>query len=218
MGNGERTAAPRAHVLTARVRPPARAQLTRALAAAALALTGVAVAGCGSGGTHPSSTTNAAATTASKAASTATPTSSSTTATAPTNAATARFAAQARVICQSMSAREKSLKRRQETLKGHSLAAIEREFASLAGELADLSTAAGSRLAKLPRPAADAAAIERLLSAFASEANDVRAISKAVTSGESTAGEQATQELKDTASANAAEARRLGLEDCIGSE
>ena len=128
----------------------------------------------------------------------------------------AQFAARAETICRSLSAQEKPLKARQELIKHLSVAASEKAFIKLVGELVDFSNTAGSKLKALPRPAADAAKIEQLLEAFRGQTADVAEIARAVSHQETANGEAAAASLKRSVDNNSSAAEGLGLKECIG--
>ena len=154
----------------------------------------LALAGCGSSSTNTSTAQTTAGSATTKA----------------------QFAAKAEVICQRLTAQEKPLKARQESIKHLSVAASEKAFIKLVGELVDFSNAAGSKLKALPRPSADAAKIEQLLEAFRAETADVAEIARAVSHQETANGEAAAASLKRSVDNNTSAAEGLGMKECIG--
>jgi len=149
----------------------------------------------------------------------ATPTTTAHTTASPQGTTTkARFVAQAQAICRTLSEQEKPLKARQAALKGLPPETADTAFVSLVQQVVALSRAAESKLRALPRPAGDAHAIERLMSALSEEATDASGIAKAADNQESGLGEAAELALKRSVAANSALAAAYGMSDCIGSE
>jgi hypothetical protein len=137
----------------------------------------------------------------------------------PTGVSTkAQFVTQAQAICQGLSASEKPLKARQETLKSLPSAAADKLFVSLVDQVVKLSRAADSRLEALARPADDSSAISKLLAGFTAEINDAVGIARAARSEESTSGEASEDALKRSIAANIAAAGAFGMRACFGSE
>ena len=141
-----------------------------------------------------------------------------TTAPASTGATTtkAHYIALAEEICATLVARERPLRVRQESLRSLSGAAAGQTFVALAQQVVALSRAASAKLAAIPPPAADRAAVEKLLSSFAAEITDATAIADAAAKQESTPGEDAETALRRSIAANAALADELGMRGCIG--
>jgi hypothetical protein len=135
-----------------------------------------------------------------------------------TAATKAHFVAQAERICSTLATDEQPLKTRQESLKGLPVATADKAFVSLVHQVVALSQTAASKLGSLPRPAQDAAAIEKLLSSFSQETSEATSIADAASRQESTAGEAAEDALKRSASKNRVLAQEYGMQDCIGSE
>src|ERR1700677_2608595 len=135
-------------------------QLRPALVLLASVLT-VLCAGCGASNSHVASVHAGAEST-------------------PTGVSTrAQFVAQAQQICQTLSAQEKPLRARQETLKSLPTATADKLFVSLVDQVVTLSRAAERKLAALPRPPSDARAISKLLAGFSEEIKDAGAIANA---------------------------------------
>jgi hypothetical protein len=130
----------------------------------------------------------------------------------------AQFIAQAERICSALATDERPLKARQESLKGLPVASADAAFVSLVHQVIALSHTAASKLGALPRPAQDAAAIEKLLSSFSEETGEAKSIADAASRQESTAGEAAEDALRRSVAKNRALAAEYGMKDCIGSE
>lgn len=160
-------------------------------------LAGLLFSGCGSGGTG--------------------------TATAPASAShalstRAHFTEQAEAVCRTLSQEAKPLRARQESLRGLPAAAAAGAFVSLARESVAISQAAEGKLRALPRPPADAHAIEQLLRTFSGEVTDATAIARAAANQESALGEAAEGALKKSAQNNIGLADEYGMRLCIASE
>jgi hypothetical protein len=173
-----------------------RDQLRPALALAAV-LAGLLCSGCGSSST-PTITTHANG--------------------ADATATKAQFIAQAEHICSTLATDELPLKARQESLKKLPAAAADKAFVSLVHQLVALSRTAAAKLAALPRPAQDAAAIEKLLSSFSEETSEATSIADAASRQESAPGEAAEDALRRSVAKNRVLAEQYGMKDCIGSE
>jgi hypothetical protein len=130
----------------------------------------------------------------------------------------AHFVAQAEAICRKLSAQEQPLKARQATLRELPNSTAEKIFVSLAHQVVTVSRAADGKLRALPRPAADAHAIEMLLTGFSEEVADASEIASAAVSEENNLAEGAEQGLKRSVAENSAAAAEYGMKDCIGSE
>lgn len=128
------------------------------------------------------------------------------------------FVAQADAICRKLSAQEQPLKARQATLRELPNSTAGKIFVSLARQVVTVSRAADGKLRALPRPAADAHAIEMLLTGFSEEVADVSEIASAAVSEENNLAEGAEQGLKRSVAENSAAAAEYGMKDCIGSE
>jgi hypothetical protein len=176
------------------MRDPLRAALGLATVLAALVC-----AGCGS-----SSTSDTNAQTSNSASS--------------STATKAQFVTQAEAICRTLSAQERPLKTRQESLKGLSPDLADTAFVAIVEKVIAYSHAAGGKLATIPRPAADAQAIEKLLSSFSEETAEAKAIGQAARKQESGAGEDAQDALRKTIDANLPQADAYGMKDCIAAE
>jgi hypothetical protein len=180
------------------------AQLRRTLGLAiAIVLPVLALAGCGGGGSGTSNTT------AHTAVSTSTQTAATT---------KALFVAQAEGVCRALNAQEAPLKGRQASLKGLSPTAADKAFVSLVHQVVDLSHTAIGRLRALPRPPADAAAIDRLLAGLTEETTDANGIAVAAAAQESNSGEAAEDALRRSIADNRSLAAAYGMKDCFGSE
>jgi hypothetical protein len=176
------------------------AQLRRALGLA-IAVPVLALAGCGSGGTS-STTPSTSAHTSTQQAATTKP----------------HFIAQAESVCRALSAQEAPLKSRQASLKGLAPSAADKAFVALVHRVVYLSRAAIGRLRALPRPPADAAAIDRLLTGLTEEATDANGIAVAAVAQESNSGEAAEDALRRSVADNRRLADEYGMKDCFGSE
>jgi hypothetical protein len=180
------------HAMPARLRP--------ALGLAA-GLASVLLSGCGSSGT-PTTSAHAGE-------------SVSVTGTQSTKA---HFVAQAEAACRTLTAQEQPLKARQNSLKGLSAEASDKVFVSIAREVVTFSRSADEKLRALPRPPADAHAIEGLLASFAQEITDTSDIAAAAANQNGTIGEDAEDALKKSIAANSTLAASYGMKDCIGGE
>jgi hypothetical protein len=180
------------HAMPARLRPALGL-------AAGLAI--VSLSGCGSSGT---STTSAHA--------------SESVAITGTQSTKAHFIAHAEAVCHTLSKQEKPLKARQESLKGLSAEASDKVFVSIARQVVTFSRAADEKLQELPRPPADAHAIEGLLASFAQEITDTSDIAAAAANQNGTIGEDAENALKKSIAANSTLAATYGMKDCTGGE
>ena len=169
---------------------------TTAIALPAMLLA-LVCAGCGSSGTP---TTNAGS---SAAASTATK---------------AQFIARAESICATLSAQEKPLKVRQEALKGLPVATADKEFVSLVHQLVVFSKTATAKLQSLPKPAHNAQAIEKLLTALSVETTAATDIAYSASRQESSTGEADEQALRRSIANNSTLAAQYGMKVCIGGE
>ena len=177
------------------MRDPLRAVLGLAAVLAALVC-----AGCGSSST---SGTNAHTSGSASTSSTATK---------------AQFVAQAEAVCRTLSAQERPLKTRQESLKGLSPDLADTAFVAIVEKVIAYSQAASGKLAAIPRPAADGQAVEKLLSSFSEETAEAKAIGQAARKQESGAGEDAQDALRKTIDANLPQAAAYGMKDCIAAE
>ena len=126
----------------------------------------------------------------------------------------AQFVAQAEVICRKLSAQEKPLEASQATLTGSGSSA--NSFASLAHQVVELSQAAETKLKALPRPTADAAAIETLLASFTQDVADANALAQAAVKEESSAGEAAEGALRRSIADHGQLASEYGMKLCTG--
>jgi hypothetical protein len=130
----------------------------------------------------------------------------------------AQFVTQAQAICRTLSAQEKPLKARQESLKGLSPDLADTTFVAIVEKVIAYSRAASSKLAAVPRPPADAEAVEKLLSSFSEETAEAKAIGQAARKQESSAGEDAQDALRKTIDENLPQAETYGMRDCIAAE
>jgi hypothetical protein len=130
----------------------------------------------------------------------------------------AQFIARAAAVCRGVRAQEEPLKVREESLKKLPEIVAGREFVSLAGKAAAISRAADERLRALPRPPADAQAIQRLLQAYSEEATDATAIASAAIRQESGPGEAAAGALARSIALHRAPAKSLGMGGCFAFE
>jgi hypothetical protein len=128
------------------------------------------------------------------------------------------FVAQAQAICRTLTAQEKPLRAREESLKGLSAESADTVFIALVHQLVKLTRATGQRIGALPRPAGDSQAVEKLVNALSEEASEAEGIAKAADNQESVLGEVAERALKRTVSTNSARATEFGMKECIGSE
>lgn len=168
----------------------------RAALGLAAALAGIGAAGCGSTSSHPASGAPTAA----------------------TRQAEARFIAGAQAICRAVSAQQKPLRARQESLKSLPPAVSDRDFVALADEVVTLSSSAYTHLSALPRPAGERAEIEKLLAAYQGQTRDAANLAYAVAHKEDPVGEAAAGALKHSIEVNAHEAARLGMGACMEGE
>jgi hypothetical protein len=157
--------------------------------AAAAAL---AISGCGAGSAHTSASQQS------------------------TPSGASRFAAQAEHICARVSAEEAPLKARQEALKRVTAGSPQRAFVALAHQLVAISRAAKAKLEALPRPAGDETKIATLLTVYGDEIADVATLASAVANQEGPTGEGAESALKRAIAVSRGEAKRFGLERCMG--
>ena len=130
----------------------------------------------------------------------------------------AHFIAQAGAICGTLNKQEQPLKARQESLKGQSSASAGDAFVSLARQFVAAARAANNKLDALPRPAADAQSIEKLLMGFSVEIGDASTIAVAAAKQESNLGEGAENSLRRSIARTAGLADAYGMKLCIGSE
>jgi hypothetical protein len=175
-------------------RPP---RPTPGLLAVALSLAiALLCAGCGSGGSPTTTGAGAAANAATKA----------------------QFIAHADAICATLTAEEKPLRTRQESLKGLPVATADREFVSLVHQLVAFSHTAATKLQALPRPTADAHPIDGLIATFSLETSEANSIADAASRQESSTGEADQDALRRSIAANRALAAEYGMKDCISGE
>ncbi len=130
-------------------------------------------------------------------------------------AAPAQFIAAASAICQGVGRQEQPLRAREESLKSLPVARADEEFVSLARQAAAISQTAEGRLSALPRPAADAQAIQQLLLAYAEESREASSIASAAAHQEAGRGEDAAGALARSIALHAASAKKLGMGDCF---
>ncbi len=149
---------------------------------------------------------------------TSTTTSNTVSASSPGAATRAQFVARAEAVCHALTAQERPLRARQESLKGLAPAAAQTTFVSLARQVVALSRATAGELEALPRPAADRAAIEKLLRAYSEETADVSNLAEAAAHQDAALGEQAQRVLKRSIAANIELASTFGMKSCLGSE
>jgi hypothetical protein len=135
-----------------------------------------------------------------------------------TQSTKAHFIAHAEAACRTLSAQEQPLKARQESLKGLPAEASDKAFVSIARQVVTFSRKADEELRALPRPPADARAIEGLLASFAQEITDTSDIAAAAANQNGTIGEDAEDALKKSIAANSTLAAAYGMKDCIGGE
>lgn len=158
-------------------------------------LSAFALAGCGSGGSHSSSADTAGAATSA-----------------------ARFVSSARGICAKLVTQEQPLRAREKTLDELPPSARNTAYVSIATSIVKLSRAAYGKLHALPRPGADAEAIESLLTAYGNEVTDVSYMAGAVAHQENSNGEAAAASLKRSIASNKRAAERFGVIGCMGAE
>jgi hypothetical protein len=168
---------------------------SRAALGLLIALAALAVSGCGGASTKTSS---AAASSAS--------------------VSPARFVTAASTICEGVRRQLQPLKARQESLKKLPAAAGAREFVALAHEVATIARAAEAKLQALPRPSADASAIEQVLQAYSAQATDASNLAIAAAHQESTPGEDFAGAIAKSVALHGAAAKRLGMGGCFGVE
>jgi hypothetical protein len=168
----------------------------------AAVLAALVCAGCGSSSTATSST-NAKTSGSTSASSTATK---------------AQFVSRAEAVCRTLSAQEKPLEARQAALKGLSPDLADEAFLAIVDKVIAYSQTAAGKLAAIPRPAADAQAIEKLLSSFSLETADAKVIQEAARKQESGPGEDAQDALRKTIDDNLPQAEAYGMRDCIAAE
>jgi hypothetical protein len=130
----------------------------------------------------------------------------------------AQFVVQAARICQKVRAQNAPLKARSESLKALPEIEADKAFVSIAREAAAISRAAVEKLRALPRPPADAQAIDGLLRAYSEESGYAGEIAKAAASEESTPGEAAASALAKSIALHSTAAKRLGMGDCFDLE
>jgi hypothetical protein len=174
----------------------------------ALALGALGLAGCG--GSHATTVTVTTGSVAAAAASGA-----------GGDAGAAQFVAQATRICEGVRTQQAPLKGREEALKGQlgrSAASADLAFSSLASQAAAIAQAALGRLAALPRPPAEAQAIEQVLQAYSEQVGDARTIAAASASRQNSRGEAAAGALGRSVLTHSAAARKLGMGECFGLE
>jgi len=174
---------------------PHRPRAAPGLAAALLALA-VSLSACGGSGAPGASAPAKASSAASKAG----------------------FIAAAQAICRSLTAQEAPLRTRQESLKGLPTTTADSAFVALARHVAALSQSAGRKLQALPRPPADAGAIDRLSSDFSQDAAFVLNIADAAVKQEGTVGEADEDALKRSLAADRRLAQAYGMQECFGAE
>lgn len=167
--------------------------LASALSAVLLALV---CAGCGSNSAPTTAANTSAASAATKA----------------------QFIAHAQSICATLSAQEKPLRARQETLKGLPVATADKEFVSLVHQLVAFSRTAATKLALLAKPSQDAPSINKLLTSLSVESTEAADIAAAASRQESNTGEADEQALRKSIANSRALAAEYGMKDCIGGE
>ncbi len=151
----------------------------------------------------------------SSSSTTSTPASPATQSTAGT-ATKAEFIAQAEAICRSLSAAEKPLEAQQAALKGEATATSGGAFVTIARKVVALSRATDAKLHALPRPPADARAIDTLLASFTEDVNFANELAQAAAKQESSIGEAAERGLRNSISRNAQLADAYGMKVCTG--
>jgi hypothetical protein len=166
----------------------------------AAVLAALVCAGCGSSSTSGTSTNTSASTAGSS------------------TATKAQFVAQAEAVCRTLSAQEKPLEARQQALKGLSPDLADEAFLTIVDKVIAYSQATATKLAAIPRPTADAQAIEKLLSSFSLETADAKVIQEAARKQESGPGEDAQDALRKTIDDNLPQAEAYGMRDCIAAE
>jgi hypothetical protein len=125
------------------------------------------------------------------------------------------FVARAADICESAGAQAKPLKAREEALKGQPVASATPAFAALVRQGATIARGAYERLRALPKPPADASAIQQLLQSYAEETNDAADIANAAAHKENSLGEAISQALSRLISERLAVAKSFGMGDCF---
>ncbi|HTU77675.1 MAG TPA: hypothetical protein VMF09_02830 [Solirubrobacteraceae bacterium] len=130
-------------------------------------------------------------------------------------AARREFVAHAAAICARAGAQAKPLKAHEEALKGQPVASATPAFVSLARRAMAIALAAYERLRALPRPPADASAVQQLLQAYAEETSDAGDIANAAAHKENSLGEAVSQALGKSVSRNLAAAKRFGMGECF---
>jgi hypothetical protein len=130
----------------------------------------------------------------------------------------AQFVAAASSICEGVRKQELPLKTREESLKKLPATAGAKEFVALAHEAATISRAAEAKLQALPRPSADASAIEQVLQAYSAQATDASNLAIAAAHQESTPGEDFAGAIAKSVALHGAAAKRLGMGGCFGVE
>jgi hypothetical protein len=166
----------------------------------AVALAALVCAGCGSSSTSGTSTHTSGSASVSS------------------TATKAQFVARAEAACRTLSAQEKPLEARQEALKDLSPDLADEAFVTIVDKVIAYSQSAARELAAIPRPAADAQAIEKLLSSFSVETADAKVIEQAARKQESGPGEAAQNALRKTIDDNLPQAEAYGMRDCIAAE
>jgi hypothetical protein len=129
----------------------------------------------------------------------------------------AQFSAQAEAICRSLANSEKPLEAQQAALKSET-ATSSGAFVSVARQVVALSRAADAKLHALPRPAAYAGPIGKLLAAFSEDVAYANDLAQAAAKEESDIGEAAERGLRRSITANSHLAGEFGLKLCTGSE
>jgi len=137
------------------------------------------------------------------------------------DAPAAQFAAQATRICEGVRTQQAPLRAQEEALKGqlgHSAASADLAFSSLASQAAAIAQAALGRLTSLPRPPAEAQAIQQVLQAYSEQVGDAHTIASASASRQNSRGEAAASSLARSVLTHSAAARKLGMGECFGLE
>jgi hypothetical protein len=133
----------------------------------------------------------------------------------------AQFSTAATRICEGVHAQQEPLQIREESFKGQlgrSAASADLAFASLARQAAAIAQTGLGRLVALPRPHAQALAIEQVLQAYSEQVGDANTIASAAASGQNSRGEAASAALARSIAAHGIAARRLGMGECFGLE